>query len=392
LPGEFDTAWTERHGAEEALRQSEERLSLAILAADLGIFEHDHQTDALYWSPTMRAILGWGAEEAASLQGFFALIHPEDRERIVTSVRQAHAPTGNGMYRVEHCVVRPDGGVRWVSICSRTFFGGEYDRRRALRTVGIVAEITERKQAQEELKRQKEQISVRLAELEAIYDCAPVGLCFVDRNLRYVRINERLAAMNGSPAREHIGRTIREIIPDVADVVERHFRHVMSLGEPVLNVELHGVTAAEPGVQRDWLENYFPLRSDAGTVVGVTAAVVEITSRKRAEKELREYSERVHTLSHQLLAVQEEERRHLARELHDELGQVLATINFQLHAAKRLAGAAALPRLEECAKLLQQAGEQVRSLALELRPTMLDVLGLEATLRWLCEPPAADWL
>jgi PAS domain S-box-containing protein len=376
---------TERKRAEEALRQSEERLGLAIHAAALGIFEHDHPMDAIYWSPMMRAILGWGAEESASLQGYFELVHPEDRARIVSSVRQAHAPKGNGMYGVEHRVVRPDGGIRWISVCSRTYFEGEFDARRPLRTVGIVADITEQKSAQEDLKRQKEWVSVRLAELERIYDYTPVGLCFVDRNLRYVHINEQLAAMNGSPAREHIGRTIREIIPDVADEVEQHFRRALESGEPILNVELHGVTAAEPGVARDWLENYFPLRSEAGTVIGVTAAVVEITSRKRAEQELRDYSERVHTLSRQLVAVQEEERRHLARELHDELGQVLATINFQLHAAKGLAGAAALPRLEECGKLLQQAGEQVRGLALELRPTMLDVLGLEATLRWLCE-------
>jgi PAS domain S-box-containing protein len=376
---------TEGKVVEKALRQSEERLSLAIQVADLGIFEHDHQTDAIYWSPMMRAILGWGAEEPASLQGFFELIHPEDRERIVSSVRQAHAPTGDGMYGVEHRVVQPDGGMRWVSVCSRTYFEGEFGGRRPLRTVGVVADITERKRAKEELQRQKERIRGQLAELENIYDYAPVGLCFVDRNLRFVHINEQLAAMNGMPAREHIGRTIREIIPDVADQIEQHFRRALDSGKPVLNVELHGVTAAEPGVARDWLANYVPLRSEAGLVIGVTVAVVEITSRKRAEQELREYSERVHALSRRLIAVQEEERRHLARELHDELGQVLATINFQLHAAKGLAGASALPRLEECGKLVQQAGEQVRSLALELRPTMLDVLGLEATLRWLCQ-------
>ncbi len=90
-------------------------------------------------------------------------------------------------------------------------------------------------------------------------------------------------------------------------------------------------------------------------------------------------------LSRRLLHVQEEERRHLARELHDEFGQILAAITLHLHAARGLAGEAALSRLEKCATLLQQAGERVRSMALELRPTMLDALGLEATLRWLAE-------
>jgi signal transduction histidine kinase len=86
-----------------------------------------------------------------------------------------------------------------------------------------------------------------------------------------------------------------------------------------------------------------------------------------------------------LVEIQEAERRHLARELHDEFGQLLAAITLRLHVARGLAGEAASPELDECTALLRQAGEQVRSLALELRPTMLDTLGLEATLRWLAE-------
>ncbi len=111
----------------------------------------------------------------------------------------------------------------------------------------------------------------------------------------------------------------------------------------------------------------------------------DISKRKEAEAAQEQYAERLQALSRRLLEVQEEERRHLARELHDEFGQMLAAITLHLYAAKSLAGEAALPRLEECATLLQQAGERVRSLALELRPTMLDTLGLEAALRWLTE-------
>jgi len=104
-----------------------------------------------------------------------------------------------------------------------------------------------------------------------------------------------------------------------------------------------------------------------------------------AEQEREQLVKRLQTLSRRLLEVQEAERRHVARELHDEFGQILSAISLHLHATRDLAGAAALPRLDECALLLQQAGEQVRSLALELRPTMLDTLGLETTLRWLAE-------
>jgi signal transduction histidine kinase len=71
--------------------------------------------------------------------------------------------------------------------------------------------------------------------------------------------------------------------------------------------------------------------------------------------------------------------------LHDEFGQILAAITLHLHAALGLTGDGARPRLVECATLLQQAGEKIRSLAIELRPTMLDSVGLESTLRWLAE-------
>lgn len=101
--------------------------------------------------------------------------------------------------------------------------------------------------------------------------------------------------------------------------------------------------------------------------------------------ELHEYSERLQSLSRRLLEIQEAERSRLARELHDELGQLLATVNYQLHALKELAGPAALPRLEECSATLQRAAERVRDLSLELRPVILEALGLEAALRYMAE-------
>jgi len=111
----------------------------------------------------------------------------------------------------------------------------------------------------------------------------------------------------------------------------------------------------------------------------------EIAERRRVADELQEHQELQRLLIRRLLEVQEEERRHLSRELHDEFGQLLATITVQLHAAKSLASDAARPRIEESMALLQRAGQQVRSLALELRPAMLDTAGLDATLRWLAE-------
>lgn len=119
--------------------------------------------------------------------------------------------------------------------------------------------------------------------------------------------------------------------------------------------------------------------------VEVYAIYRDITQRKQAAEALREFADRLQYLSRRLLEVQEEERRHLARELHDEFGQIMCAIGLHLQAARALAGEVARARLDKCAAMLDEAVEEVRSLALELRPAMLDTLGLEATLRWLAE-------
>jgi signal transduction histidine kinase len=137
------------------------------------------------------------------------------------------------------------------------------------------------------------------------------------------------------------------------------------------------------GQRRTIQNSSAPIRNAEGLIVGAVVVNEDVTERVRAESALRESTDRLQHLSRRLLAVQEEERRHLSRELHDEFGQLLAAIAVHLHATKGLAGGAVRSRLEECSVLLQRAGAQVRSLALELRPAMLESAGLEATLRWL---------
>ena len=128
-------------------------------------------------------------------------------------------------------------------------------------------------------------------ELEHLYRRAPFGLSLVDRNLRYIRINERLAAMNGKTVEQHIGRTVQEIVPQIATEVGETQRQVLETGEPVIDFEVHAESPAEPGVMRFWSVSYYPLEID-GTVVGLNAMVQDITERKRGEEQLKESEER----------------------------------------------------------------------------------------------------
>jgi PAS domain S-box-containing protein len=116
----------------------------------------------------------------------------------------------------------------------------------------------------------------------------------------------------------------------------------------------------------------------------------DITKRKQAEGNLKESRQRLQTLSRRLVKVQETERRHLARELHDEIGQSLIVAELNLQALLQLPGTDALaPRLQQSLDVVDHVLEQVRDLSLNLRPSMLDDLGLEPALRWCTERQAA---
>jgi PAS domain S-box-containing protein len=150
----------------------------------------------------------------------------------------------------------------------------------------VFGDVTERYQQQEALRRSEEQLQARLAEIEAVYRSAPVGLSVLDADLRYVRVNEVLAEINGLPVEAHLGRTPWEIIPHLADFLEPRLREVIRTGQPVFDLEVKGETAAHPGVERIWVETWYPLLGPDGRVAGVNIAAEEVTEQRRLQAQL----------------------------------------------------------------------------------------------------------
>ncbi len=142
---------TERKQAEAAIQEREERLHQAVGVSQIGIFDHDHRTDTIYWSPEQRHIYGWGPEEPVTLPEFLNHVYLEDRERIAEAVRRAHDPSGDGSFDVEHRIIDRNGAIHWLSTRSRTHFEGEGSSCHPVRTVGASADITERKRAEEKI-------------------------------------------------------------------------------------------------------------------------------------------------------------------------------------------------------------------------------------------------
>jgi PAS domain S-box-containing protein len=122
--------------------------------------------------------------------------------------------------------------------------------------------------------------------LQLIYDTAPIGLAFLSPDCRYLQINRRLTEICGISVEDHIGRSVRDCVPALADSVESIVASIMKTGEPVVGIEVAG-QRADQKEQRYWVTYWHPLRGPAGDIVGINVAAEEITERKRAEAALR---------------------------------------------------------------------------------------------------------
>ena len=179
---------TERKRAEEALRQAYDELELrveertaelqqavatlkkteallhqAVDVANLGIFERDHDSDEVHYSPMLRRILALSEDRKGSLGEFMAKIHPDDRTTVIAAQRSRER-AGDGQFSLECRVIRSDGSLGWIMIRAQVFFEGSGDGRRPARTVGAVLDITERKRAEEALRKLTEDLDRRVVE------------------------------------------------------------------------------------------------------------------------------------------------------------------------------------------------------------------------------------
>lgn len=171
-------------------------------------------------------------------------------------------------------------------------------------------DISERKRQEVQLRENESNLARQYAELETLYDTTPVGLSLVNRELRWLRINEQLAAINGFAPAEHIGKRQDELIPDIDKSIAAAQQQVIDTGEAVLGMAVSGTTPAEPDVLRDWIADFYPVIED-GEVFAVGACVREVTEQKAMEAALRH---------------NEQQARLLLAELQHRVKNTLATI------------------------------------------------------------------
>ena len=133
------------------------------------------------------------------------------------------------------------------------------------------------------LREQNRRLYERLPELQLIYDTAPVGLAFLTLDCRYVQINQRLTEICGISVADHIGRSVRDTVPAVAEQVEQIVQTILQTGEPITGIEVRGQKADKSNVDHVWITNWHPLKTTEGKIIGINVVAEDITERKRAE-------------------------------------------------------------------------------------------------------------
>lgn len=334
----------------------------------------DNGIGEAYVSPQIEALLGFTQEEWLNDPvRWYQQIHPDDKDRWSVEAAQLFllGEPLKSLYRV----LSRDGRVVWFH-CEAKMVRTEDGRPWFIH--GVAFDISELKRAEEKLKKSE-------ALLEGLFEFAPDTVVVVNREGCIARVNAQVEKMFGYTRGELLGKPIETLMPD-----QFQFGHVERRRDYIAEPHTRPMGAGLElfGKRKDGSE--FPVdimlspmqAEEGGVVIGV---IRDITRRNRAEEALRNYAERLKVLSRRLMEVQELERRNIARELHDEIGQVLTGLKLTLEMGTRVPEKEAAKNLQQALGLVNELMARARKLSLDLRPAMLDDLGLLPTLLWHIE-------
>ncbi|MDY9923001.1 PAS domain S-box protein [Methanobacterium sp.] len=275
---------TNRKLAEKTLLKSEKRYRSIVENINDGFCIHDFQgniTDcnenfALMLGSTTEGMIGTNLDEFSSTEMMF------EKNNVMGELKN------KGIVEFDADFKQKDGTICYYNIKS-SIVSHEGNGR----VHSFLRDVTKRREMEEILHQSENTAQKRLFEIEAIYNSAPIGLCVLDRKLRFVRINDRMAEINGFPSKYHIGKTIHEIVPDLAEQGEAAANEIFETKKKVISREFNGVTAAQPGVLRTWMEEWYPLKDSSHQIIGINVAALEITEIKKAEKSLKKSEEKL---------------------------------------------------------------------------------------------------
>jgi PAS domain S-box-containing protein len=273
-----------REKAEMALREQEERIRLAVEAADIGTWDFNPITSEQEWSSRTKAMFGLSPDADIHNLSFRDRLHPDDRQRVSEAVQRAFDPSGDGTYEIDCRLVWPDNTIHWFIAKGQAMFEGENSNRRATRFIGIALDITQRKQAEETL-RQAEERFRKLA------THAPVGIFQTDAQGRCLLVNDTWCAIAGGRQEDALGDGWRNFVhpEDRNRIVEEWQDATLHRRDSVAEFRF---VNQEKGAR--WVIASATGMFDAtGAISGYVGTVVDVTERKATEDLVRESESRL---------------------------------------------------------------------------------------------------
>ncbi|MUH00932.1 PAS domain S-box protein [Scytonema sp. UIC 10036] len=278
----------ERSHAEEALREREAHLQLALKVGRMGSWDWDVQTGTLLWSSGHFTVLGLQPNECKpSYEVWASRVHPDDLAQTEAKLQQAML--GNKEYHHEYRLRWADGSVRWVEARGQCTYDSQGNPKHS---IGAVIDITERKQAEQEreqlLERERiarTQVEDAQRQLATIFETSPVGIALLDERQRFIAINEALAQINGLTREQHLGHSIPELFGQSDPKLVEVFHEIYTTGNPFISpsfaVNVPGRSDRTPGYYNVY---YLPTTNSNHKVKDVLVYVVEVTEQVRLEQ------------------------------------------------------------------------------------------------------------
>ena len=362
---------TQRKQAEEKLSARERQLAAAQQVAKLGSWEWDIAKDTISWSDQLYRIYGLEPQQfGATYAAFLDRVHPFDRDFVHDVI--ANALVDHQPFTCDYRIIRRDQVIRTVHAQGDVVLD---DTGRPIKMIGIGQDVTERHQEVEALRRAEENYrSIFENAVEGIFQSTPEG--------RFIAVNPAMARMYGYDSPE-------QMVAQRTDIEQQHYVDPKSRARLKRLLEaddkVHGLEAQvyrKDGSEFWTSENVRAVRDVGGALLYYEGAIEDITKRKQWEEAREQLLKARGQLLQRLVSAQEDERRRIARELHDQLGQQITALmlglkllkdstSFQPEAMERV------DHLQECAAEL---GRELHNIAWELRPSALDDLGLKSAL------------
>lgn len=397
---------TEKKRAQEALRQYSERFNLITEATQIGIWLCDLPFDKLRWDSRVKEHFWLPPDAEVTIELFYQRLHPDDHERVRTIIESCIA--NNKAYDIEYRTVAPDGRCKWIRAIGRVFYD---EAGQPKRFDGLTMDVTARRMAEEREQQITAESIAATAKFRAVFEQTTIFAGIMSKEGVVVELNRLFLEACGAYPEQVVGRHCWDA------PCWRHFPKSRDKIRAATPLAAQGIPYREllhysppDGAERLVDFALYPITGEKDEILFLHLTGVDITDVKRTQENYRrlaetledeveartleleqrnldvtKQSELLREFSQRLLHAQDEERRHIARELHDSAGQTLTVLGINLAQLVQKAGRKA-PEIALQAEMIQETVQQlhreIRTTSYLLHPPLLDESGLASALSW----------